>query len=191
MTRKLFDTGLLSIINSDSSIEVGAKLYWYVADTSTPATTYTEPSGSAQNTNPVLAQADGRFPQMWLEAGDYKYILTQSDSTPADPDVTVNDYSVVAEPPEIDSGLYDFLAGDDPLPIANGGTGASSAVNAIAALGGLPAAGGTVTDDIARATKGVYLYNSAAGQVNGGVFVTVDSDPDPTSAAGEWWAKYT
>jgi hypothetical protein len=26
---------------------------------------------------------------------------------------------------------------------------------------------------------------------NGGVFLTVDTDPDPTSAAGQIWLKYS
>jgi hypothetical protein len=190
VARKLFDNGLLSIIKPDSSIEVGAKLYWYVADTTTPATTYTTPDGSTENTNPVLAVSDGRFPEMWLEPGDYKYILTQADSTPADPDVTVNDYTVDDAPPSIDPTLYNFLAGTDPLPVANGGTNATSAVNAAAELEVLPLAGGELTGQVTQDGAGALLYNAAGGQVQGGVFVTIDSDPDPTSLAGQWWAKY-
>lgn len=191
MARKLFDNGLLSIVNPDSSIEVGAKLYWYEADTTTPATTYTTPDGVVENANPVVASADGRFGQMWLEPGAYKYILTQAGSDPSDPDVTVNDYNVTDEPPEIDAALYTFLAGDVPLPIASGGTGQTSAVNAIAALGGLALTGGELTGQITQDAAGAYLYNGDGAQTNGAVFVTIDSDPDPTSLPGQWWAKYT
>lgn len=190
MARQLFDPGLFSIVNPDSSIEVGAKLYWYVAETTTLATTYTTPDGSVQNSNPVVAQADGRFGQMWLEPGDYKYVLTQADGSPTDADVTVDDYTVADTPPDIDPALDDFLAGTDPLPIANGGTGETSAVNAIAALGGLPAAGGTVTGNITRSTKGVHFFWNASGQSNGGWFLTASGDPDPTSSAGQVWLKY-
>jgi hypothetical protein len=63
-------------------------------------------------------------------------------------------------------------------------------VNAAAELAVLPLSGGTVTGDITRSTKGVHLYWNAAGQTGGAVFVTVDSDPDPTSAAGQVWMKY-
>jgi hypothetical protein len=188
---QLFDTGVFSVIDDASAIQVGAKLYWYVANTSTLVDTYSDPELTVENTNPVLADADGRFPQMWLAPGLYKYVLTASDGNPMSPLVTVDDYRVSDEPETFDPDLADFLAGDVPLPIASGGTGQTSAVNAIAALGGLPAAGGTVTGNIVRSTKGVHLYFNTAAMNNGGVFLTVDSDPDPTSLAGQVWMKWS
>lgn len=187
----LFDTGLFSIIGLDSEIEVGSKLYWCVANTTTPADTYTTPALNVENTNPVLAGADGRFPEIWLAPGDYKYVLTAPDGSPADPLHTVDDFNVPDSPPSFDPSLDDFLAGNEPLPIASGGTGETSAVNALSALGGLPLAGGTVTGNITRSTKGVHLYFNTAGMSNGAVFLSIDSDPDPTSAAGQIWLKYT
>lgn len=188
MTRILFDEGLYSVIGDASAIGVGWQLNFYTASTATRIITYTTPAGSVQNTNPVLSDAEGRFPEMWIDTGQsIKWSLADQDGAII---TTVDNFLIASTPPSFDPALDDFLAGSEPLPIANGGTGESSAVNAIAALGGLPAAGGTVTDDITRSGKGVYLYNAAAGQVNGAVYVTVDSDPDPSSAAGEWWAKY-
>ena len=188
MTRILFDTGIFSVIDEASAIGVGWQLNFYTANTTTRIITYTTAGGSTENTNPVLSDAEGRFPEIWIDDDQsIKWTLADADGAII---TTVDDYLIPASPPSFYPALDDFLAGDDPLPIANGGTASTSAVNALAALGALPAAGGTVTDDITRSTKGVYLYNSAAGQVNGAVYVTVDSDPDPTSAAGEWWAKY-
>lgn len=187
----LFDTGLFSVIGLDSQIEVGSKLYWYVANTATPTDTYTTPALNVANTNPVLAGADGRFPEIWLAPGDYKYVLTAPDGSPADPLHTVDDFNVPNNPPSFDPDLDDFLAGNEPLPIALGGTASTSAVNALTALGALPAAGGTVTGNITRSTKGVHLYFETAAMNNGGVFLTIDSDPDPTDAAGEIWLKYS
>lgn len=189
MSRILFDTGIFSVIDEASAIGVGWQLSFYTANTSTRITTYTTPDGATANSNPVESDADGRFPAIWIADGQtIKWVLADADGAVL---VTRDDYEIATAPPTFDPALDDFLAGNEALPIASGGTGETSAVNAIAALGGLPAAGGTVTDDITRSTKGVYLYNAAAGQVNGAVYVTVDSDPDPTSAAGEWWAKYT
>lgn len=185
---QLFDTGIFSIINVASAIQVGAKLYWRVAGTDTPVDSYTTSALSVANTNPVLADAEGRFPQMWLAQGSYKYILTAPDGSPADPITVVNGY-VVTDTPTIDSGLDAFLAGA-ALPIANGGTGQTSAPNAIVALGGLPLVGGNMTGQIVQSTKGAYLYNSASGQAHGAVYVTDDGASDPTSLAGEWWAVY-
>lgn len=188
---QLFDDGIFSIIDEASAIQVGAKLYWFVANTSTPVDTFTTSALNVPNTNPVLAQADGRFPQMWLAPGDYKYILTAPDSTPADPLVTVDDYNVPDAPETFDPALSDFLAGDEPLPIASGGTASTSAANAIAALGGLPTTGGTMTGNIVRSAKGVHLFWETAAMNNGNAFLTIDSDPDPTTLAGQIWFKYS
>lgn len=188
---QLFDDGIFSVIDAASAIQVGAKLYWYVANTTTPTITYADPDLNVENANPVLASGDGRFPQMWLAPGNYKYVLTAPDSTPADPLVTVDEFSVPDNPPSFDPALDDFLAGDEPLRIENGGTGETSAANAIAALGGLSTAGGTMEDNIIFEGAGVAIYWDNAAMVNGNAFLTVDSDPDPTALAGEIWLKYT
>ncbi len=188
---QLFDTGVFSVIDEASAIQVGAKLYWYVANTTTLVDTYSDPELTVENTNPVLAEADGRFPQMWLAPGLYKYVLTAPDGNPMSPLVTVDDYRVSDEPETFDPDLAAFLAGAVPLPIASGGTGQTSAVNAIAALGGLPAAGGAVTGSITRSTKGVHLFWETAAMNNGNVFLTVDSDPDPSTLAGQIWMRWS
>lgn len=188
MSRQLFDTGIFSVIDETSAIGVGWLLGWFISGTTTETDTYAEPVGGVANSNPVEADADGRFPPMWLPRGaDYKYILYDADGVPIK---TQDDYSVPDAPPSFDPALDDFFAGTDPLSIPNGGTGQETAPNAIAALGGLPVAGGTMTDDITRSTHGVYLYNNAAGMTNGTVYLTPTADPDPSTVAGEWWLKY-
>lgn len=188
MTRILFDTGLFSVIDEASAIGIGWELSFYTANTTTRITTYTTAGDATENTNPVLSDGDGRFPEIWIEDGQtIKWVLADADGAIL---TTVDDYEIATLPPTIDPGLDDFLAGNDPLAIASGGTGQSSAVNAIGALGGLPVAGGTMTDDITRSGKGVYLYWNAAGQVEGCVFVTASGDPDPTTLAGQIWMKY-
>lgn len=187
---QLFDTGIFSVIGVDSQILVGAKLYWYEAGTSTPVDTYSDPDLNIPNTNPVLADAGGRFPQIWLAPGDYKYILTAADSTPADPIATVDDLNVSSEPPSFSPSLDDFLSGAAPLPVSSGGTGAASAVNALTNLGAFPAAGGNVTGNITREGNGVHIYWAVAAMNSGEAYLTASADPDPTNAAGEIWFKY-
>jgi hypothetical protein len=188
VARILFDIGIFSVIDDASAIGVGWKLNFYTAGTLTRISTYTTPGGATANTNPVLSDADGRFPAIWIDDGQsIKWVFTTDTDDVID---SLDNYEIRAAPPSTDPALDDFLAGDEPLPIASGGTGETSAVNAIGALGGLPTAGGTVTGNITRSTKGVHLYWNASGQVNGGMFITVDSDPDPTSAAGQIWMKY-
>lgn len=188
MARRLFDTGIFSVIDEASAIGVGWLLNFYTADTSTRITTYNAPSGGSANTNPVEADADGRFPEIWIEEGQtIKWVLTDELGVVK---VSVDDYELPVAPPSIDPDLNDFLAGTAPLDIPNGGTGAADAVNALANLGALPAAGGTVSGSITRSGNGVVMYWKAAGQTAGAWFLTVDSDPDPTSAPGEIWAQY-
>lgn len=186
----LFDYGLFSVIGLDSEIEVGSKLYWYVANTSTPADTYTTPALNVENTNPVLAEADGRWPEIWLAPGDYKFVLTAPGGSPADPIRTVDDFNVPDTPPAFDPDLDAFLAGNVPLPVASGGTGSTSAVNALIALGAFPSAGGSVTGNITRSTKGVHHFWLTAAMNNGDWALTPSADPDPTSLPGQVWAKY-
>ncbi len=189
MARQLFDIGIFSVIDEASAIGVGWQLYFYTANTLTPIDTFTEPSGGVENSNPVVADADGRFPAIWIDDGQtIKWILTDADGAVK---MSLDDYSIPSSPPEFDPALFDFLAGDDPLPIANGGTNSTSAVNALAALGALGLVGGIVTGAIIRGSAGAHLYNASAGQTTGGVFVTIDSDPDPTTTAGQWWATYS
>ncbi len=187
MARTLFDLGIYSVIDETSAIGVGWLLGFYEAGTTTETDTYTLPVGGVANSNPVEADADGRFPQIWRDPGDYKFVLYDADGVPVK---TVDDDTVPDAPPTFDPALDDFLAGDEPLPIANGGTGQATAANAIVALGGLPLAGGAMTSQITQATKGAYLYNGTAGMANGAVILGAAADPDPTSLAGQWWAKY-
>lgn len=188
MARILFDLRQFSIDDGSGGVEPGALLNFYTATTTTRIITYTTASGSVQNSNPVEADAYGTWPEIWIDTGQsIKWVRT--DSLGANP-VSVDNYAIAAQPPEITSDLYDFLAGDDPLPVANGGTNATSAVNALAALGAMGLAGGTFTGQIKQTSAGAYWYNSDSGQTTGGVFLTSSGASDPTSTAGQVWLKY-
>lgn len=190
MARILFDIGAFSFIDEASAIGVGWGVNFYTADTLSRIITYTTADGSTQNSNPVFVGSDGRLPPIWIDRGQsIKWGFQDADGAPVGD--TFNDLDIPDLPDTFDPALNDFLAGDEPLPIANGGTASTSAPNAIAAIGGLPVAGGTMTDDISRSGKGVYLYWNAAGQVEGTIFVTASGDPDPTSLAGQIWMQYS
>lgn len=50
----------------------GTKLYTYVTGTSTPKPVFTDAALTVAHANPVIADAAGRFPAMFLGAGDYR-----------------------------------------------------------------------------------------------------------------------
>lgn len=56
----------------------GAKLYFYLTGTTTPQAVYSDSGLSVPLTNPVVADADGVFPPIYLGTGDYKVILKTS-----------------------------------------------------------------------------------------------------------------
>lgn len=56
----------------------GAKLYTFVTGTSTPKAVFTDAGLSVAHTNPVIADAAGRFPAMFLAVGDYRTVLTDA-----------------------------------------------------------------------------------------------------------------
>lgn len=190
MARKLFDIGIFSVIDVASSIGVGWLLNFYTASTTTRITTYTTPGGGVANSNPVVADADGRFPEIWIEEGQtIKWVLTNELGAVQ---YSVDDVAIAETPPDIAAGLVDFLTDptSDPLPVTYGGTGSTNAANAAAALAVLPLAGGTMTGNITRSTKGVHVYWNASGQTAGAMFITASGDPDPTSNPGEIWFGY-
>jgi predicted outer membrane repeat protein len=65
------------VVDGDGAPIAGAKLYFYVTGTSTPQHTYAQSDldAGSVNTNPVVADADGRFGPIYLGTTDYKVIL--------------------------------------------------------------------------------------------------------------------
>jgi hypothetical protein len=62
----------------------GAKLFFYAAGTTNPKDTYTTSALTDKNEWPVIADAAGRFPIMWLETGAYDVVLKNSDGVQID-----------------------------------------------------------------------------------------------------------
>lgn len=67
-------------LNDNGTPLSGGKVYWYLAGTSTPATTYADAAGGTPNANPVILDVRGEPTQpIWLVAGQaYKATLTDS-----------------------------------------------------------------------------------------------------------------
>jgi hypothetical protein len=73
-----FDSGIFSIEGLAGEILPDAKLYWYESGTSTPLATYSDEALTTPNANPVVADAAGRFPPIWLQPLNYKLVMTTS-----------------------------------------------------------------------------------------------------------------
>ena len=94
----------------------GGLLYTYQAGSSTPLTTYTDPSGITANPNPIVLGTDGRPQQeIWLSAGyNYKFVLADnSNSVIATYDnlYGIPTANAVASPTVIPTGLISLWSG--------------------------------------------------------------------------------
>jgi hypothetical protein len=97
----------LQFFGTDGLPLVGGKLYTYAAGTTTPLASYTDHTGTTENTNPVILDSNGEA-DVWLpDTTSYKYVLKDADDVlmytvdyVAVP-VTTNSF---ASPPVIGSG---------------------------------------------------------------------------------------
>jgi microcystin-dependent protein len=103
----------------DSGVPLsGGLIYTYTAGGTTPLTTYTSISGLVANSNPIILDAAGRVNEVWIPEGvSYKMIIKNSGN------VTIGTFDNLNPIPTL------------PVSIANGGTGATTAVGAVANLG--------------------------------------------------------
>ena len=108
------------VFTSSGRLGAGYKLYFYATGTSTPLDTYSDDARTIANSNPIIANSEGRFGSIFLSDVPYKAALY------TDADVLV--WS--ADPVTTSTGELGV-----PLPINKGGTGATSASAARTALG--------------------------------------------------------
>ncbi len=77
----------------------GAKAYFYVGGTTTPLSVFTTDDGAAPHTWPVVADANGVFPPIFIPYGAYGYRVTSATGTIISPTV-----SMIQNPAPPDSG---------------------------------------------------------------------------------------
>ena len=72
---------------------VGAKLFTYAAGSTSKQATYTDSTGTVANSNPIILNARGEPPAIWLASGQtYKFVLASpTDSDPPTSPIRVID----------------------------------------------------------------------------------------------------
>lgn len=114
----------IKVTDSNGEPIVGAKLHVYEAGTTTDRNIYSDSGLSAAMTNPLAganaSNASGDFPRFYMQPGTYKLRAVTSSDT------------LIWEYDNIDTGTS---AGAGALPIASGGTGATTAAAARTNLG--------------------------------------------------------
>lgn len=82
----------------------GAKAYFYDENTSTPRAVYTDAALSIPYTQPVVANAAGYFPDVFIQSGNYRNRITTSDG------------SLIRDRDNISPPLTSTNPSDDPTP---------------------------------------------------------------------------
>jgi hypothetical protein len=111
----------------------GCKLWTYLAGTTTPQLTYSDPAGTVANTNPILLDASGRA-DIFIIGNPYKFVLeTKSDLTHGTVLWTQDNYTAGS------------IAGVTfPVSVPNGGTGLATISDGALMLGNGTAAVATL-----------------------------------------------
>ena len=151
----------LQFFGSDGLPLVGGKLYTYEAGTTTPLATYTDYTGTTQNTNPVILDSYGQA-NVWIpDTTSYKYVL----KTSADVTLYTVDYVSVplttnsfASPPAIGSavpnaGTFTTLTATGQVTFASTG---AAVINV-----------GTTGERPASPQVGMIRYNTTVGKYEG------------------------
>jgi hypothetical protein len=88
---------------------IAAKAYFYETGTTTPKATYSDAGLTSVNANPVVADANGRFGDIYLVAGRFKVVLTTSADVAIDTLDPVDGTSQIISVASAPATAYPFL----------------------------------------------------------------------------------
>ena len=128
MANTLLFNPFIQVVNANGKPYAGAKLYTYQSGTSTLLATYTDAALTTPHANPVVADANGTFPPIYLQKQSYKLILkTSADVTIDESDPVDSTESAVEQyvnsllQTTLTEIISDLYAGQD-YRTTNGGT---------------------------------------------------------------------
>lgn len=107
----IFTSPIIVALNTDGTrVTAGAKIYSYVAGTTTPTATYSDSALATPHTNPIEANSSGEWAAIYLDPDvTYKFVFTDGSDAGDDPDQEVDIY------PTIDN--YD-VSGDNSYDVS-------------------------------------------------------------------------
>lgn len=135
----LYQSPRYTALDNNGKPIVGAKLYFFTAGTTTPVDVFSDNGLSNAHTQPVVSDANGLFPAIYLQPGSYKFRLLNA----SDVEQWVEDNVSPALP-----------ADNGTIAVANGGTGAASATAARTNLGAAAASDVTSLSTDVATVKG-------------------------------------
>lgn len=106
---QLFSLSGQTLVDGNGAPYAAAKATFYLTGTTTPQNTYSDAGLSSANTNPVVADANGRFPDIYLSAARYKVVLTTSADVAIDTLDPVDATSQLITAASAPSTTYPFL----------------------------------------------------------------------------------
>jgi hypothetical protein len=178
--------------DGDGNVISGAKLNFYETGTSTPQDTYSDDALSSANANPVVADSEGVFGDIFLSATDYKVVLTDAD------DVTKWSADPVRAPAEVVTTVlaktttYSVAVGDDRKFITADATGGAFVIT-LPAVADAESGFEVTVMKVDSSSNAVTVDGNGAETING----VSDLDlPDQYSAAifrcnGSEWLAYS
>lgn len=81
MANTLLFNPFVQLVNGNGKPYAGAKLYTYATGTTTPLAAYTTSALTVAHANPIIANANGMFPAVYLGNQDYRLRLEDSSGT--------------------------------------------------------------------------------------------------------------
>lgn len=98
-----------TLVDGNGTPYASAKANFYETGTTTPKATYSNAGLTSANANPVVADANGRFPDIYLLAGRYKIVLTTSADVAIDTLDPVDATSQLIQAASAPATTYAFL----------------------------------------------------------------------------------
>lgn len=129
MANTLLFNPFIQIVNANGKPYAGAKLYTYQTGTTTPLATYTNAALTVAHPNPVIADANGTFPPIYLQKQSYKLRVETSggvlidESDPVDStESAVEQYVNSLLQTTLNEIIQDLYAGQSYRTVNNGAT---------------------------------------------------------------------